>query len=607
MVEVHDWIQKAIDMNPNQFWLYVGTVLSFLYFIPIRKKSIQKNSKPQSSSQQRPVSIDCRQKTVIKPADNSSSRNQMNNVNPNQAEAKTNIEKDHLDADVVIDDLIEAEELENRIPANNLGVQENEFLYVNYSITRNDQIEQYPILRVPKKGTVVRSYRLGSSKRRGFKEESFQKLIQTVFDNDFYVLGDVRLNTGQNTRPFEPDIALVSIKNKALKIDIEIDEPYAGITRQPTHCAGEDTLRDIYFVDRGWLVVRFTEHQVCKDEKGCLKYLAEIIRALDPQFETPQALLNHKPVAEEKTWDIVQAQKWEKEMYREAYLQHSFGKVEDKRETSDRGLNEHEIQEEKLVKSTPIGKPDRTPATSFNLTNTHPRDNRIEFYPEEHVYLIDNTVAPSASALVSKFFPAFDAYGRASNLSRNNLLYGMPVDEIVKTWKSRGEEAAKKGTYLHQQIEKYFLGETYKETEEFKLFKQFIADHPEINPYRSEWRVFDEEFHVAGTIDLISWNGNELEIFDWKRSNKIIDQLTRKPIIFDQWGNYGVGQLEDLDDTRYNRYCLQQSLYKYILEKNYGISISRMYLVILHPDYFKYYKIEVPYMEDEINYILNSL
>ncbi len=83
-----------------------------------------------------------------------------------------------------------------------------ETVFVNYDISKDQTINSYPVFRFPRKGTVVRSFRFGSTKRRGFKEESFQKSIEQYFGKDFTVSGNTRLNTGKETRPFEPDIAI---------------------------------------------------------------------------------------------------------------------------------------------------------------------------------------------------------------------------------------------------------------------------------------------------------------------------------------------------------------------------------------------------------------
>lgn len=483
----------------------------------------------------------------------------------------------------------------------------NEILKVNYTSSISDQTDVYPIFRCPKKNTVVRSYRVGTTKRRGFKEEVFQRAIEDVFGNQFIVSGKLRINTGKDTRPFEPDIALIDKSNDCLRIDIEIDEPYAGITRQPTHCKGDDTMRDIYFVDRGWIVIRFSEYQVHMFEKECLRFISDVIKGVSSTYSIPASLAHSTSTENEKLWDIVQAQKWEKDKYRESYLNHEFKTIEERIETIERDFNEQEQKEEKLVNPTLIGVVDEKPSIGFNLINSHPRDKRIEFYPEPHIYTIDKTPAPSASTIISKFFPEFDSYGKASSLSPSNPLYGLPVEEIVQTWNSRGMEAANKGTFLHEQIEKYYLGEHYEKTEEFHLFEQFVSDHKNIKPHRSEWRIFDEEHHIAGTIDLISKNGVGFDIYDWKRSKKVVDTYNGEPITKDTWGNVGVGQLKDIDDTSYNRYCLQQSLYRYILEKNYNLTISKMYLVVLYPDNDRYYKVEVPYLKKRVEYILKTI
>lgn len=492
----------------------------------------------------------------------------------------------------------------------------NEILKVNYTSSKSEQTDVYPIFRYPKENTIVRSYRIGTTKRRGFKEEVFQRSIEECFGNHFIVSGELRINTGKDTRPFEPDIALIGKKNDCLRIDIEIDEPYAGITRQPTHCKGDDAMRDIYFVDRGWVVIRFSEYQVHMFEKQCLKFISEVLSSVSQSFSAPEQLANTQTADNEILWDTVQAQKWEKAKYREEYLNHEFRSIEERQETIERDFNEQEQNEEKLVRSTLIGDVDNAPSIGFNLSNAHPRDKRIEFYPEPHIYTIDKTPAPSASTVISKFFPEFDSpywsrkkaieklNSEGRELTESNIQ--KVANQIAKGWKEKGEKAAKEGTFLHEQIEKYYLDQDYEQTDEFQLFEQFVDDHPEIKPFRTEWRIFDEEHHIAGTIDLLSKNGNGFEIYDWKRSKKVVNPVTGNPICDNRWQS-GVGQLNEIDDTSYNRYCLQQSLYRYILEKNYGLTVNNMYLVVLYPDYDRYYKVEVPYKRDKAEYILRTL
>lgn len=476
-------------------------------------------------------------------------------------------------------------------------------LSVNYHCNIQERKDHYPILRLPGYGTVIRSHRIGSTKRRGFKDEEFQKAIEELFGSDFTVLGNARMNTGKNTRPFEPDIALISKNTKInLRIDIEIDEPYAGITRQATHCKGEDLHRDTYFTDRGWVVIRFSEFQVHTQEILCLKYIAQIVKAIDTEYSIPAQCRIYDNVNSEPAWDIVQAQKWEKQKYREQYLNHEFSALPEIRETIERDLNAQELEEEKQVKPTLLGVSENNAAKGFNEKNIHPRDKRIKFYPEPHIYTIDGRPIPSVSTMVNRFFPEFDMNYWSE---RKSYELGMTASDVAIMWKNKGEKAASQGTFLHQQIENYFLGLDHVEVPEMALFRKFNGEHQTIKPFRTEWRVFDEQAGFAGTIDLIAQNGSGFEIYDWKRSKKIVG-IMGKPNTLNSYQT-GIGFLNHIDDTSYNRYCIQQNLYKHILEKNYDLTISAMYLVVLHPVYDQYYKFKVPLMKNEVMSIVKTL
>ena len=62
---------------------------------------------------------------------------------------------------------------------------------------------------------------------------------------------------------------------------------------------------------------------------------------------------------------------------------------------------------------------------------------------------------------------------------------------------------------------------------------------------------------------------------------------------------------EQGDDSKYNHYALQLSLYRYILEKYYGIMVARQLVAQLKDDNVETYS--MPYMKDEIVTMLNSL
>lgn len=461
----------------------------------------------------------------------------------------------------------------------------------------------YPICRIPKKGTIVRSHRFDKYIQSNADFSKFKYELEQFFSRDYIVSCDVRINTGGVNRPFDLDLALIHRKDAGIRINIEVDAPYSFFSREAKHCIGEDILRDDYFLDRGWVVIRFSEIQVHRNIEGCLRYVAELMSQIDTNFEVPLSFLNYSRIKDDPLWDLVQAQKWEKSSYRETYIERELPALPKPNNELDRSLNAQEIYEEKAVVASFSGYMEFIK----DHRNRHIRDQRIQFNAEQHKYFIDGIPVPSASSLIRKFFPEFDAFGAARKLRPSNPLYGMSVDEIVTKWNEKGKEAADKGTILHEQIENFYLGDEYNPTEEFSFFDDFAKDHSFLEPYRCEWRIFDEEFGLAGTIDFVAKNEGKLELYDWKRSKKVINPVNWKPIETDKWGKRGIGKLANIDDTSYNHYCLQQSLYRFILEKNYGLEVSKMFLVVIHPDYQQYYKVEVPYLKNYVLYMLNTL
>lgn len=473
---------------------------------------------------------------------------------------------------------------------------------VIYDAQKYSSHDKYPILRIPERGTIVRSSRSGGASSRGPKEKIFEQAIIKHFGEFYTVSGQTRINTGSLNKPFELDISLINKIDDQICINVEIDEPYKPFVRTAMHCKGDDVLRDEYFTDRGWVVLRFSERQLHFDEDGCLKHIAEVLNLIDTDFKMPESLKSLDIVQSDACWSIFQAQRWEKESERELYLDMTF--VPEKQEgfVPERTLNANEQDEEALVRRSFKG----IIEPSNNEMNPHARDERIEFSALSHSYFLDGIPVKSSSFLVSRFFTAFDSYSAAKKLRPSNPLFGKSIDAIVSIWANKGKEASDAGTLLHEQIERYYKGESYEPTDEFGLFLDFANAHADLKPFRCEWRIFDESFHIAGTVDFIAKNKGLYEMYDWKRSKKVVDSRTGKPISNDYWGKTGIGQLKSIDDTSYNHYCLQQSLYKYILEKNYDLQVSKMYLIVIHPDYERYIKVEVPYLKNYVEYMLNT-
>lgn len=234
----------------------------------------------------------------------------------------------------------------------------------------------------------------------------------------------------------------------------------------------------------------------------------------------------------------------------------------------------------------------------FNERNAHVRDYNIKLRHYDHVYIVNGVALDSVTTFVDNAFPKFDA---AYHAKRKAEQLGVSIKEVLEMWEKKGQESRDLGTAMHANIENYYLGKDTKETAEYKLFKTF-ASKIQLKPYRTEWAVYDWEHKIAGTIDFVDYQNGEYVIYDWKRSDKIVENGI--PVKTNKYGEKGKNPLEHLDNTPYYHYALQLSLYKYILEKNYGLKIADLRLGIFHPTYNKPYVLRMPYLEKEVNDII---
>jgi ATP-dependent exoDNAse (exonuclease V) beta subunit len=202
--------------------------------------------------------------------------------------------------------------------------------------------------------------------------------------------------------------------------------------------------------------------------------------------------------------------------------------------------------------------------------------------------------------------------------------WGMSPKEIKDLWSQNGKQAADAGTELHFYIECFMnnsslkKGYTHKDllenhinqlqkndneeeigihsTKEWKHFLSFIKKFPSLKPYRTEWKIYHEDWKISGSIDMVYINQEDgtLSIYDWKRVKEIEE--------INKWNKFSSSPLiPEIPDTNFYHYSLQLNIYKTILEEKYGKKVSNLYLVALHPDNPSYHLVKVPILEEEIS------
>lgn len=277
--------------------------------------------------------------------------------------------------------------------------------------------------------------------------------------------------------------------------------------------------------------------------------------------------------------------------------------------------------------------------------NAHPRDANIMFEEEGHKYtvLCDPTSKyTSVTTWCHSHFPKFDAdkvilgMMRGKNWKEGHKYWGMTKAEIKKQWTNNGSSVSQSGTDLHNQIE-CFMNNRFPENPELPFsiihredptevlnhrqlleepiavddrsvvewtyFLNFVRDHPNMKPYRTEWTIYNEDLKLSGSIDIVYENEDgTLSIYDWKRCK----QITK----VNQYNKFAITpEICDMPDSNFWHYSLQLNTYKAILEAKYNKIVRDMCLVQLHPesDENNYILYQVPDLSTTVRELLSKL
>lgn len=201
-----------------------------------------------------------------------------------------------------------------------LDLDYNAIYTVKYSIS--DSVNaKFPIICAPKKGCEIKLPVIGRSGKRGFCEQKLCDEIKNLKLQGFY--DGLSLFVLNNDHPYEPDLAYVDAR-RGIFIDIEVDEPYSGWERLPIHYKSKngtiDDRRNNYFTERGWTVIRFSEKQVYKHPRSCLKRVYQLLYEIDVTITMPKCLATEADISPDDIWTKEQAERMEKNKEREKML-----------------------------------------------------------------------------------------------------------------------------------------------------------------------------------------------------------------------------------------------------------------------------------------------
>jgi len=227
-------------------------------------------------------------------------------------------------------------------------------------------------------------------------------------------------------------------------------------------------------------------------------------------------------------------------------------------------------------------------------------DNYVSIKPDTHQYFDrEGNEYMSASKFIGLFYKKFDANLIAGIVANSD---GLSKQQVLDKW----SDQTNNGTRIHNALEEY--DKTLQISPENESIKEGIINIA--SQYKDYYRtyneqiLYDRENFIAGTTDkalvTTSHKNSVIDISDFKTYNKGINQKE-----VDKYGKpkneYMLHCLSHLQNSSYNKVALQLSLYAYMLQKQTGRKIGKLFAHWINPNNpLINFQIPVPYMKHEI-------
>ena len=260
------------------------------------------------------------------------------------------------------------------------------------------------------------------------------------------------------------------------------------------------------------------------------------------------------------------------------------------------------------------------------LPSVATRDARVRFQESPRGYYVDGVrMSKSVTELVHKYFKPFIPRAVAGRMLQRDDFYEAEkyreywplkgddleesIDRVVAAW----DETSRLGTEMHQTIEDWYnTGKELRSCNESRFFLTFHQYTVSLGctPLKSEQILWSKKYNLAGCCDMLYLVPREqcahilrpgdartpVWLVDWKRS---------KGIDTEGYGK-GLGLCRDVPDCNFYHYSLQLNIYKYLLERCYGLVVVRMTMVILHPKQADHIRFEVKSDQCRVRRILRA-
>lgn len=243
----------------------------------------------------------------------------------------------------------------------------------------------------------------------------------------------------------------------------------------------------------------------------------------------------------------------------------------------------------------------------------------FKFFEENHTYTYkDKPISIGATGLIEQYTQDFDAEVVAEKVAiRDNKT----IQEVLDEWKQKNKYACDKGHLGHLYAQSLWNGENVlDEIEKFtngletpldKILDQadnFYCDYKDrLEHLADEYVIGSEEYDIASAIDHLFINKltGGLVLVDYKTNSDIYKDQKYYKNSHKKPPKMKV-PLHNIDDFTIKHYHIQLSIYKYIVEKYTNLQIEEMFIVYFSENIENYEIIEIPYLKEEVEKILEN-
>lgn len=235
----------------------------------------------------------------------------------------------------------------------------------------------------------------------------------------------------------------------------------------------------------------------------------------------------------------------------------------------------------------------------------------FKFFPEGHYY---EYKGQRVGISVTKFYAQFEQEFNSEEIAeRVALKENKSVQKVLDEWKYKNTFSTTKGSTCHEWAQclwnnkdyrkdmfdksKEYLDAVFKIQIQAENFRRDFKD--KLEHLIDELPIGSEEYDIASCVDhlFIDKTTGKLIMVDYKTNSDLYKN--------DKYAKNMKAPLSNLKDTTYNHYCIQLSIYKYIIEKYTDLTIDNMFIVWFSELNKNYKIVKVNYLKSEVERILN--